>query len=495
MNKTAEYARLTTPFEREYDKSAPWSDYLPLNGEWDFDIDESDVFPAKYREKITVPFPPESRLSGIERTHAPNEYLYYRRKFTLPEGFNRGRVILHFGAVDQHYALFVNGMKKRQLGYIANNGIGGYIPSSHDITDALMAENEICVRVKDELSHLYPWGKQKYRRGGMWYTPVSGIWQTVWLESVSESYIKELKIPQTDEAATVKVIGGVGKKRLPLDTGETFEFDTDEITVTPEAKKLWTPDEPNLYYFTLECGSDCVKSYFALRKIEIGCVSGVPRILLNGKPYFFNALLDQGYYPDGIFLPATSEGFKSDILLAKSLGFNTLRKHIKIEPMIFYHLCDKLGMIVFQDMINNSDYSFIRDTALPTVGLKGLSDKHLHKNKESRRIFVENMYKTLDLLHSTPSVLYYTIFNEGWGQFSADEVYSLAKAYEPTRIIDATSGWFIQKLSDVDSHHVYFKKIKLKTPTARPIIISEFGGYSHRVEGHLFGPANYGYKS
>jgi hypothetical protein len=163
--------------------------------------------------------------------------------------------------------------------------------------------------------------------------------------------------------------------------------------------------------------------------------------------------------------------------------------------MIFYHLCDKLGMVVFQDMINNSDYSFLRDTVLPTVGFKRLCDKGLHRDKKTRVIFIENMYETLDLLHNTPSVLYYTVFNEGWGQFCADEVFSLAKEREGERIIDATSGWFIQKKSDVDSHHVYFKKIRLKTPAARPIVISEFGGYSHRVEGHLFGAANYGYRS
>ena len=222
---------------------------------------------------------------------------------------------------------------------------------------------------------------------------------------------------------------------------------------------------------------------------------GKKRITLNGEPYLFNGLLDQGYFPDGIFLPATSDGYKEDILTAKALGFNMLRKHIKIEPECFYYLCDTLGMAVFQDAVNNSDYSFLRDTLLPTIGLKRLSDKKLHKCKRARKIFTETALGMTAHLYNHPSVLYYTIFNEGWGQFSADEVYKIVKDSDKTRIIDATSGWFIRHKSDVESHHVYFKKLKAKSPRKRPVVISEFGGYSHRCEGHLFGDKNYGYKT
>ena len=497
MKSEATQFQLTTEYESELDKSSPYCEYprpqfkrasfFSLNGEWEFELSESPEIPKSFGERILVPVPMESRLSGIGRTHNPTELLFYRTHFSLPRGFVKDRVLLNFGAADQLCTVFLNGDTVWD-GYV------GYLPISIDVTGSLREENELTVRVKDTLDKKYPYGKQRADRGGMWYTPVSGIWQTVWLESVCHGAFEKIEITPTVNEVKIKVYGGEGKKRLSLD-GELYEFSSDEITVSPKEKRLWTPEHPNLYYFTLECDNDKIESYFALREIGIGEVGGVKRILLNGKPYFFNALLDQGYYPDGIFLPATARGFEDDIRLAKSLGFNTLRKHIKIEPMIFYHLCDKLGMVVFQDMVNNSDYSFIRDTALPTVGIKRLPDKSMHKNAESREIFLKTMYGTIEHLYNTPSVLYYTLFNEGWGQFSADEVYKKAKAADKTRIIDATSGWFIQSESDVDSHHIYFKRIKPKISKKRPTVVSEFGGYSYRAEGHLFGTNNYGYRT
>jgi len=314
------------------------------------------------------------------------------------------------------------------------------------------------------------------------------------MEAVPKNHIEKLKITPTTKDVKIEVIGGDDKKRLTLlDDGEIFEFNGNEIIITPKNIRLWTPEEPNLYRFKLESGEDCVESYFALREISTGRVDGIPRILLNGKPYLFNGLLDQGYFPDGIFLPATSKGYENDILTAKNLGFNMLRKHIKIEPEIFYHLCDKLGMVVFQDMVNNSGYSYIFDTVLPTIGMKRFPDGILHTNKRSRAIFEEHMYAIMEHLYSFPSVLYYTIFNEGWGQFNADKMYEKAKKFDPTRIFDSTSGWFTRSKSDVDSRHVYFKAVKLGKTTDKPIVISEFGGYSYRVEGHLFGSNNYGY--
>jgi hypothetical protein len=279
------------------------------------------------------------------------------------------------------------------------------------------------------------------------------------------------------------------------DSDEVFEFSGNKITLTPKDIKLWTPDEPNIYNFKIECGADTVDSYFALREISVKDFGGIPRLALNGKPYLFNGLLDQGYFPDGLFIPATYDAYRDDILLAKKMGFNMLRKHIKVEPEIFYYLCDTLGIAVFQDMVNNSSYSFFIDTALPTVGLKRMPDKHRHTSKRSREIFEREMYKTQDHLYNFPSIVYYTVFNEGWGQFCADEMYRRAKAHDETRVYDATSGWFLQKESDVDSRHVYFKPVKLGKRTGRPIVISEFGGYSHRVAGHLFGDANYGYRT
>lgn len=488
---------LTTVYSSKMNKDCPWNEYprpslkrdsfICLNGEWDFSYSISE--PTEYKEKILVPFPPESVLSGIGRGHKDEEKLYYKRRFSVPEGFQKKRTVLHFGAVDQICEIFLNGVR-------IGEHKGGYLPFSFDITDVISEEtNELKVIAEDNLSHIYPYGKQKKKRGGMWYTPVSGIWQTVWLESLPDYAIESLKITQTAEYATIELKTDSKHKRLTLsESGEVYEFDENSITIKPQIPKLWSPENPYLYHFRIETEEDAVESYFALREIGIKKTGGISRLCLNGKPYLFNGLLDQGYFPDGIFLPATIEGFSDDIKNAKALGFNTLRKHIKIEPEIFYYLCDKLGIAVFQDMVNNSGYSFLRDTALPTVGFKRLSDKFLHRSSISRDIFRSHMKDTLNYLYNHPSILYYTIFNEGWGQFTADEVFEEAKSIDSSRIIDATSGWFVQKKSDVDSHHIYFKKLKLKINPNRPAVISEFGGYSYRCDCHLFGENNYGYR-
>ena len=488
---------LKTRYEKEMDKKLPLSDYprptmrrdsyICLNGEWDFALTGGDT-PNEYTDKILVPFPPESALSGYNKPIPDGKIMHYRRSFALPDGFMRGRVILHFGAVDTICDVYING------NHTAHHE-GGYLPFSIDITEYVSEENDIYITAEDSLDTDYPYGKQTKRRGGMWYTPVSGIWQTVWLESVPQEYIRRLRITPTLDSVRIEVEGGEEKKRLTLlDSGESYEFIGNEITVTPSEIKRWTPETPHLYRFRLECGDDTVESYFALREIAVKEVGGLMRLCLNGEPYLFNGLLDQGYFPDGLFLPATYEGYVDDIKTAKSLGFNMLRKHIKIEPEIFYYLCDSIGIAVFQDMVNNSDYSFFRDTALPTVGLKSIPDTRLHRKEKSRQIFEREMYGTLDHLYNVPSIVYYTVFNEGWGQFCADEMYAKAKKHDPTRVYDATSGWFVQRESDVDSRHVYFKPVKLGKYNARPIVISEFGGYSHRVDGHLFGEDNYGYR-
>lgn len=492
------YETLKTPYFDTLDRESPWDIYprpqlvrdsfFSLNGSWDFEVTESADIPSQFSEKILVPFPPESLLSGIERRMPKDAYLAYRRYFTLPEGFVKDRIILHFGAVDQRCKVYINGK-------LVGKNLGGYLPFSFDITDMLSgAENELVVMAKDCLCKNLPYGKQKDRRGGMWYTPVSGIWQTVWIESLPENPIFSLKIDQNDQNAKIEVNSKAEFKKLTLiDSGEVYEFTGSSIVISPENKHLWTPDDPYLYRFVIETDTDRVESYFALRSLEIKEVAGKSRMCLNGKPYFFSALLDQGYYPDGIFLPATADGYRDDILLAKRLGFNTLRKHIKIEPMIFYYLCDALGMVVFQDMVNNSDYSFILDTALPTVGFKKFIGSFRHRSKKRREIFISHMKRTAEHLYNTPSVCLYTIFNEGWGEFEPDAAYRTLKQIDKTRFIDATSGWFYAKESDLDSRHIYFKIPSVKKPNGRPYFLSEFGGFSLRIEGHLFGKKNYGY--
>ena len=462
--------------------------FLCLNGSWDFSVTDGKE-PEEYREKILVPFPPESALSGIARGIAKGEIMFYRRQVTIPDGFAVGRVLLHFGAVDTLCEVFVNSV-------LVCRHEGGYLPFSADVTDFINDGNfEITVIVRDDLDKTYPYGKQKRKRGGMWYTPVSGIWQTVWLESVPASHITSLKITPAKDSVTIRVTGGELRKIITLkESGESFIFEGEEITITPSRINRWSPENPYVYDFVLESGEDKVESYFALREIRIGELDGIPRIFLNGEAVIFSGLLDQGYYPDGIFLPATPDGYREDILLAKRMGFNMLRKHIKIEPEIFYEYCDRLGIFVFQDMVNNSSYSFILDTALPTLGLKRIPDGLRHISKRTREVFLRDMRGTMEHLYNFPSIVYYTVFNEGWGQFSADKAYRIAKQLDSTRIIDATSGWFTRKESDVDSRHVYFKAVRLGKLKDRPVIISEFGGYSHRVAGHLFGEKNYGYR-
>ena len=490
------YPTLRTKYIDEMEKVTPWNEYprpsmvrdsfLCLNGEWDFAITKEGLSPD-YNEKILVPFPPESLLSGIQREISKGQLMHYRRAFIIPDGFNKGRIILHFGAVDTICTVYVNG---KQVAYHE----GGYLPFYADITEQLrVGENELYIVVKDELDLNYPYGKQTKKRGGMWYTPVSGIWQTVWLESVPERYIEKIKILTDTETVRIKVYGGEERKKITLEDGQTVEFEGDGVCFVPNKINLWSPENPYLYNFTLECGEDKIKGYFALREIGTKTVNGIPRLTHNGEPYLFNGLLDQGYYPDGIFLPATSKGYEDDIKTTKALGFNMLRKHIKVEPEVFYHLCDKLGMVVFQDMVNNSSYSWLVDTALPTIGFKRLPIIFRHKSKKSQGIFIDNMICTIEHLYNFPSVLYYTIFNEGWGQFKADKMYELANRQDCSRIYDSTSGWFWRKKSDVDSRHVYFKPVKIGKTDGRPIVISEFGGYSHRVEEHLFGEENYGY--
>ena len=492
------YDTLKTPYIDAMNRDCPWNvyprpqfkrdSYICLNGLWDFSITSADSLDTEYSEKVLVPFPPESYLSGIERRIPKNAYLAYRRFFTLPDGFLKDKLILHFGAVDQECSVYINGK-------LAGKNKGGYIPFSFDITELTKdGENELCVIARDTLSKKFTYGKQKDKRGGMWYTPVSGIWQTVWLESTPANPINSIRINPTQSGAKITINSTSNEKKLTLKCdGTVYEFEGDSVTVEPSEPKYWSPENPYLYEFTIETENDKIESYFAIRTLEIKDINGTPRTCLNGKPYFFSGLLDQGYFPDGIFLPPTPAGYEDDILTAKRLGFNMLRKHIKIEPMYFYYLCDKLGIAVFQDMVNNSSYSFILDTVLPTIGFKKEHRTLRHKNVETREFFISEMEKTAELLYNTPSICLYTVFNEGWGQFSSDENYERMKKLDSTRFVDATSGWFWGTKSDFDSRHIYFKAPSRKNPDGRVFYLSEFGGFSLRLEGHLFGERNYGY--
>ena len=438
---------------------------------------------------IRVPFCLESKLSGIGKHFDEGSILSYTRRFRLEEGFNRGRVLLHIGAADQQANVFLNG---KPVGFHE----GGYDAFSFDITEFLQEENVLQICCFDDLTNQsYPYGKQVLpeKRGGMWYTPVSGIWQSVWLESVPEQYVKNLKIENRGYSVTISVEPAMDGSLTVAGVG-TFPLTDGKVTITPENPHCWSPEDPYLYDFTLKAGEDEIASYFAIRSLEIKKIGKYPRLCLNGKPYFFHGLLDQGYWPDGIFTSATPECYADDILMMKKLGFNTLRKHIKVEPEEFYYQCDKLGMIVWQDMVNNDDYDFLRDTVLPTVGIQKLADENLHRDASARRRFLDGMQKTVKQLWNHPCICYWTIFNEGWGQFDSDNVYEKVRKLDDTRFVDATSGWFRRNRSDVDSRHVYFRKVKIRGDGVRPLVLSEFGGKTYRAEGHVFNPdKSYGY--
>ena len=462
--------------------------YVNLNGWWAFTVSSQAQLPVCYDREILVPYCPESLLSGIH-THFPEgSSLFYRRLLPIKKPENGNRILLHFGAVDQYAEIYVNQK-------LVCTHWDGYQAFSCDITDFLQEENQLTVRATDDLrSCRMPYGKQTLTRGGMWYTPVSGIWQTVWLEEVPQSYIAELDI-QTDDAQAVVTVTPALDGTV-LFEGQAVALQGGKAVLKPRNPQYWSPENPHLYSFTVKAGADQVESYFALRTLSVKTVNGVHRLCLNGKPYFFHGLLDQGYYSDGLFTPASEQNFENDILQMKALGFNTLRKHIKVEPEQFYYLCDKLGMVVFQDMVNNGRYSFLRDTALPTIGLQKRSDRKLHKDPQGRKAFLQGMENTVQQLKNHPCVCYWTIFNEGWGQFDSDNVCAHLRTLDSSRFIDATSGWFRGENTDVESLHIYFgswKKLKSKN---RPLVLSEFGGYCYAVEQHIFNPQkSYGYKS
>ena len=463
--------------------------YINLNGIWDYEITTSNAIPKTFSGKIVVPYPLESILSGVRGELKKNEYLCYYKKIELTKEFIKDIVVINFGAVNQICDIYINGN-------YALHHVGGYLPFHIDATQFVHeGENELVVIVENDPKLTYGVGKAGYKRGGMWYTKTSGIWQTVWMESYSFNAIKNVIFYPSNDGSLKGKIRSKGEmfdlkiyfKDELLYSGEVGR----EFDVKLDKVMLWDLDNPNLYDVIISNKNDTVKTYFAFREVSMS----EGKIHLNGKPIFINGLLDQGYFSDGIYTPASYDAFTYDILKCKELGFNTLRKHIKVEPQMFYYLADKLGMFVMQDFPNSGKYSFFRDTLLPTIGFKRLNDKNRPVSDARRKHFLESGTTLINLLYKHPSVFYYTIFNEGWGQFSSDEMYEFFKEKDLSRIFDSTSGWFWQKLSDVDSLHVYFKKVKLPKNSSRPIILSEFGGYSLKIDNHIFNTSNnYGYR-
>ena len=470
--------------------------YRNLNGLWDYAITDTDTCPENWDGKILVPFSPEAELSGVGRTLLPGQYLWYRLE--LVEAPQAGmRLLLHFGAVDQECRVWLNG---RLLG----GHTGGYTAFTLDATDALAESNVLLVAVRDgtdtnELSR----GKQKTKRGGIWYTPQSGIWQTVWAEWVPERYISALRITPDAAHSCVRVTVQSeydGVCYLHFHGRRIGGFTNRETTIRVENAELWSPEHPKLYDFSAELGSDRVKSYFALRDVAVGKdAQGRPCLMLNGKPYYHCGVLDQGYYPDGLYTAPSDEAMIYDITLMKRMGFNMLRKHIKIEPMRWYYHCDRLGMLVWQDMMNGGgDYRLLTISA-PLFTHRSHSDHDYRRfartDAAGRAAYYAELTEMVTQLYSCPCIVMWVPFNEGWGQFDAAEAVRRIEALDKTRTIDHASGWHDQRIGSIQSLHVYFYPYRYKPDRlGRAVILSEFGGYQLPVAGHTWNDANFGYK-
>lgn len=477
--------------------------FLNLNGIFDYAIVPKETeWVTDFDGKILVPFAVESLLSGVEKPLSPENRLWYRKAFTIPQDMQGKRILLHFGAVDWQCTVYVNHR-------LAGQHTGGYCAFSFDITDLLQdGENELAVCVFDptEEGHQQR-GKQVNQTHGFWYTATSGIWQTVWLEAVNPCHVENWRfLPDIDKElihiSTALSDAENTELQLQIRFGNELVFDgaiTQEADVPVPNAKLWSPETPHLYDVTLTVlkdGVECdrVTGYFGMRKFNIAKdEKGITRLFLNNKPYFQRGLLDQGYWPDGGLTPPTDEAMIFDIREMKRLGFNMLRKHIKVEPARWYYHCDKLGMLVWQDMVSGGKY--IGDFyagVLPNIGILHIKDdKYKVFSREEpawRDEFKEELCEMIDQLYNTVSLYCWVPFNEAWGQFDALAICDLVRKKDRSRVIDHASGWYDQGGGDIQSMHKYILPIRMRKLDNRAFVITEYGGYSQKVPGHMWNP-------
>ena len=525
--------------------------YVNLNGLWQYQISESCELPASYLGEILVPFSPEAALSGVNRQLQPEEYLWYSREILfdsekIHEGYS---LLLHFGAVDQSCSVYVDGEK-------IFSHQGGYLPFTVDLTSSLKRVSgqsfHLQLQVQDVSDTSYhSRGKQKLQRGGMYYTAQSGIWQTVWMEYVPKQYVFsvnpqvnyddgtvafQIQIAENDSFdRKLQTITPYSLDIFPpdfqtknLNTPEAYlkKLETQEpifsedgslslmessseinliATFSQSQRKPWTPDAPYLFPYRIRVGEDLVAGYFAFRSITREPDDrGIMRICLNHKPIYMRGVLDQGYWPDGLMSAPADDAFLFDICHLKDLGYNMIRKHIKIEPQRFYYHCDRLGMIVWQDMVNGgSSYKDWYVTYLATLK----SALHLRSSDRHRRLlsredqagmreWEDEMISTIRLLKNHPCISTWVIFNEGWGQYDTKRLVNLAYKEDSSRLIDATSGWYDQNVGDMNSYHNYFFPLRIPKDALknqRVTVLSEFGGYSMAIPEHCTGEGLYGY--
>lgn len=478
--------------------------YFCLNGEWEFCQNKEKSSFVAYSSKITVPFAVETPLSGVGGKVEKDDYLHYRKIFALPKGFIGKRVLIHFDAVDQVADVFFNGV---HLG----RHLGGYLPFEFEV-EGKKGENELLVCVKDDTSSsIYPRGKQSLSSGGIWYTPTSGIWGNVWLEAIPKEAIRSLRITPDFDAKSVDIEVACDGKITSSSIKAFFKgalIGTAKLDGKGRAKidcsasfHPWSPETPNLYDLEICANKDKVSSYFGLRKFGSTTFDGRRVFALNGEPYLMKGVLDQGYFPDGGLTAPSDQAMINDIQLMKDMGFNMLRKHIKIEPSRWYYHCDRLGMLVVQDFVNNgAAYNKFLVVLAPVLKFHFKDDgKRDHKrfgqkDPSSRRFFESQIPFVVSLLFNSPSICSYVLFNEGWGQFDSVRLTEELRKLDGTRPIDSNCGWYDQGTGDYSGDHIYFRPMKLKHDGKRMLSLSEFGGYSLRVSDHCFSNKNFGYK-
>ncbi|MFW9828013.1 MAG: glycoside hydrolase family 2 protein [Candidatus Thorarchaeota archaeon] len=472
-------------------------EWVNLNGLWDYAIcPKEEIFVESFEGKILVPFPLESALSGVKKPLKPEQKLWYHRKFFVPESWKGKKILLHFGAVDWEAKIWIN---NKFIGFHK----GGYTPFYFEISNFIQksSENDLIVSVWDPTDKGHQeLGKQSLNPKFILYTAVSGIWQTVWFEPVSKTYIKNLKMIPNIDNKTIKLQVDISNaKSNDLIDAYILEKDgkiianqkttTHEILFEVESPKLWSPKSPYLYDIIVEIKRkdilvDKIKSYFGMRKISLSKnLKGVRRIELNNQPLFQYGTLDQGYWPDGLYTAPTDNALKFDINLTKELGFNLIRKHVKIEPARWYYHCDKIGILVWQDMPNGEPWSIIKHIKMKLTSKKRYKGKRKDTVKQD---FYNELESMINLIYNSPSVVVWTPFNEGWGQFDTEMVVKRIKELDSSRLINNASGWFDKGVGDIRDIHNYPNPKMPKKIQGRATVLGEFGGLGLEIKGHTW---------